>query len=388
MNSHLKFGIEEEYFITELDTRRMAAQPPDASIEACKALMGACFAYEMFQCQIEVASPIFTGMAEAEDYFVAARENLRRTLEPFGLGLLCTGSHPLADWRIQQPNRQDHFLQLFEDYQCVARRSVLSGLHVHVEVPGHLDRVQVMNEVLPWTPLLLALSCSSPFWDGADSGFMSYRQTVCDEWPRMGIPEYFEDEPDYEAYLALLMRTGALRQASECWWGVRPAARYPTLELRMTDACPRLEDALCIASLFRLLVACAIDQPRPGLAYSPASRRILNENRWRAKRYGIHASFIVEGYDRPFSAEQWLFLAQQILGDTASKLRVDSVFLRARKILRDGASADRQRNLYRQALRRSEDVHAALTQVVDQLLMETTQAPCKSEDLQRSVCQS
>ena len=388
MNRQLKFGIEEEYFITDLDTRRMSEQPPSASIEACKEVLGDCFAYEMFQGQIEVASPIFTCMPQAQDYLATARKGLRRTLEPYGLGLLSAGSHPLADWRMQQATEQDHFLQLFEDYQSVARRSLLSGLHVHVEVPSHLDRVQVMNEVLPWTPLLLALSSSSPFWDGADSGFMSYRQTACDEWPRMGIPEFFADEPAYDAYVALLMRTGTIRQASECWWGVRPASRYPTLELRMTDACPRLEDALCIASFFRLLVAHAIDQPRPGLAYSQASRWILKENRWRAKRGGIHASFIVEGYDRPFSAEQWLFLAQQILGDAARTLRVENVFSQARRILRNGTSADRQRNAYERVLRNTGEVHTALSHVVDQLLMETSQEPCISDDLQRAVCES
>lgn len=380
MNRHLKFGIEEEYFITDLDTRRMSEKPSSASIEECKVVMGHCFAYEMFQGQIEVASPIFTCMPEAEEYLVTARKRLRRTLELYGLGLLSAGSHPLADWRMQQATDQAHFLQLFEDYQRVARRSLLSGLHVHVEVPSHLDRVQVMNEVLPWTPLLLALSSSSPFWDGADSGFMSYRQTACDEWPRMGIPELFEDEAAYDAYVALLIRTGTIRQASECWWGLRPASRYPTLELRMTDACPRLEDALCIASFFRLLVAYAIDQSRPGSAYSQKSHWILKENRWRAKRSGAHASFIVEGYDRPFSAEQWLFLAEQILGDAARKLRVENVFSHARRILRNGTSADRQRDVYERVLRSTEDVHAALSQVVDQLLMETSEEPCISDD--------
>jgi carboxylate-amine ligase len=342
----------------------------------------------MFQGQIEVASPIFTSMPQAEDYLATARKGLRRALEPYGLGLLCAGSHPLADWRIQQATGQQHFHQLFDDYQRVARRSLLSGLHVHVEVPSRLDRVQVMNEVLPWTPLLLALSSSSPFWDGADSGFMSYRQTACDEWPRMGIAEYFQDEAAFDAYVALLMRTGAIRQASDCWWGVRPASRYPTLELRMTDACPRLEDSLCIASLFRLLVAHAIDQPRPGLAYSQESRWILMENRWRAKRSGIHASFIVEGYDRPFSAEQWLFQAQQIMGDAARTLRVENVFSQARRILRNGTSADRQRSVYERALRSTGDIHAALSEVVDQLLKETVQAPCMTDDLQRAVCES
>ena len=378
MNTPLRFGIEEEYFITDLDTRHMCEQPPDASIEACKRVTGECFAYEMFQGQIEVASPIFTSIAQAEEYLVTARKRLRCALESFGLGLLCAGSHPLADWRTQQATGQDHFLQLFEDYQCVAQRSLLSGLHVHVEIAGHLDRIQVMNEVLPWMPLLLALSSSSPFWDGADSGFMSYRQTACDEWPRMGVPEFFEDEASYAAYVALLIRTGTIKQTSECWWGVRPAAKYPTLELRMTDACPRLDDALCIASLFRLLVAYAMDQPRPGSAYSQASQWILKENRWRAKRLGIHAAFIVEGYDRPFSAEQWLFLAEQMLGDAARKMHVENVFSQARQILREGTSAERQRTVFKRAIRGGEDVPAALSQVVDHLLMETAQEPCDS----------
>ena len=194
MNPRLNFGIEEEYFITELTTRRMSEQPPGAAIHACESALGACFAYEMFQGQIEVASPIFTRIADAAQYLAHARSTLRRTLEPYGLGLLSAGSHPLADWRTQQPTEQTHFRQLFEDFQRVAQRSVLSGLHVHVEVPVDLDRIRVMNEVLPWVPMLLALSSASPFWDGADSGFMSYRQTACDEWPRMGIPEFIEDQ--------------------------------------------------------------------------------------------------------------------------------------------------------------------------------------------------
>jgi carboxylate-amine ligase len=375
MDLNLKFGIEEEYFITDLSTRRMSAQPTVAAIEACRAALGPCFAYEMFQGQIEVASPVFTCVPEAAQYLATVRRTLRQILEPYGLGLLSVGSHPLAEWRLQQPTQQDHFLQLFEDYQRVARRSLLSGLHVHVEVPGHLDRIRVMNEVLPWTPLLLALSSSSPFWDGADSGFDSYRQTACDEWPRMGIPEYLEDQKAYDAYLSLLIQTGTIRQASDCWWGVRPAARYPTLELRMTDACPRLDDSACIACLFRLLVADAIAQPHPGAAYSPTSRLILQENRWRAKRYGVHASFIVEGYDRPFTLEQWLFRAEQTLGETARELGVELVFARIRQWLRDGTSAQRQRETCQRALRRGEDVGTALSQVVDQLLVETALEP-------------
>lgn len=322
MSRRLNFGIEEEYFLTDLVTRRMPGQPDAQAIEACRAALGQSFAYEMFQGQIEVASPVFSSLPDAADYLATTRSALRRALEPFGLGLLSAGSHPLADWRIQQPTDQAHFHQLFDDYQRVARRSVLSGLHVHVEVPGHLDRIRVMNEVLPWVPLLLALSTSSPFWEGEDSGFMSYRQVACDEWPRMGIPEFFEDQDAFDDYVALMTRTGSIRQPSDCWWSVRPAARFPTLELRITDACPRLDEALCIASLFRLMVADAITQPLPGTKFTRAAYWVLKENRWRAKRYGIHGTFIGKDHEPTISVEQWLTLAQVTFAETAQQLGV------------------------------------------------------------------
>ncbi len=150
--------------------------------------------------------------------------NLAQSLGDFGLGIVCAGSHPLAAWREQTPTVHAHFEQLFEDVQQVARRSVLCGLHVHVQVPEQLDRIAVMNEVSPWLPLLLLLSCSSPFWEGAPSGFMSYRQAACDEWPRMGVPEHFEDWAAYQRCLGLLRRMGVIKADGNGWWGIRPAA--------------------------------------------------------------------------------------------------------------------------------------------------------------------
>lgn len=372
MNGQLKFGIEEEYFVTDLDTRGMPGTLPSLVSDECEAVLGHSFAYEMFQAQIEVASPIFTSIAQAGDYLTHARCELQHTLQRFGLGLLSAGSHPLADWRIQEATYQNHFQQLFEDYQRVARRSLLSGLHVHVEIPHYLDRIQVMNEVLPWIPLLLALSSSSPYWDGGDSGFASYRQTACDEWPRMGVPEFLEDQRAYEAYIAFLISTGSMRSPSDCWWGVRPSARYPTLELRMTDACPRIEDALCIASFFRLIVAYALEQPHPGSSYTAKSRWVLVENRWRAKRYGINAAFLIENVEQPFSMEQWLFMAERVLGRSAHELGVEGVFSQIRRIISEGTSADRQRNVFDNARDCGLSGHQALAKVVDHLLEETT----------------
>lgn len=371
MDEKLKFGMEEEYFVTDLFTRQMPGELSAEVVDQCKAALGQSFAYEMFQVQIEVASPVFTSVPQAADYLDEARGALQDALQPFDLGLLCAGSHPLAQSQTQQATDQPHFRQLFQDYQCVARRSLLSGLHVHVEIPRRLDRIKVMNEVLPWTPLLLALSSSSPYWEGRDSGFASYRQTACDEWPRMGVPEFFEDHFAFNAYIALLLSTGSIKSASECWWGIRPSARYPTLELRMTDACPRLDDALCIASFFRLMIAYAIEQPHPGETYTQKSRWVLLENRWRAKRSGVGAAFIVEGFDRPFTIEQWLGLMEQILGDTARAMGVAGVFAQIRRLISDGTSAQRQRQVYQDEMSRGKGVPEALSHVVDHLLSET-----------------
>ncbi|WP_085686918.1 MULTISPECIES: carboxylate-amine ligase [unclassified Pseudomonas] len=370
MDEGPRFGIEEEYFITDRASRAMVGRPAPEVIRVCRSALGDHFACEMFQGQIEVASPILTYTAQATDYLAGAREALRSCLKPFGLAAISAGSHPLADWRVQTPTDEEHFRQIFQRYGHVARRSVLSGLHVHVEIPGRVDRIRIMNQILPWTPLLLALSCSSPFWDGAVSGFQSFRQTLCDEWPRMGIPPRFADENDYDAHLALLHRIGAITRPEECWWSIRPSARFPTLELRMTDACPRLADAITLASLFRLLVAHALDVEHPGASYSQTSRTVLEENRWRAKASGLRGVFLVEDHAQPVSIAQWLELAERLQGNVARRLNMPDVFDQARRMIATGTSADRQLEILRQACQQNRPLASGLPAVVDHLLEE------------------
>ncbi|KPG69181.1 carboxylate-amine ligase [Pseudomonas libanensis] len=364
----LTFGIEEEYLLTDLHTRCMLAEPSAAVLAACREAIGGGFAYEMFQGQIEAASPVFTTSGEAVDYLATVRGSLADALSEFGLGVVCAGSHPLADWRMQRPTPQVHFQQLFDDIQYVARRSVLCGLHVHVQVPQSLDRIAVMNQVSPWLPLLLLLSCSSPFWDGAPSGFMSYRQAACDEWPRMGVPEHFADWNDYLRYLALLQRMGAIKADGNGWWGIRPAARYPTLELRMTDACPRLADALALATLFRVMVTHACTLERPGAEFSAQARWLLKENRWQAKRYGAAGRFALDDTGAMGSAEQWLQCARQTFAATAEAMGEAQLFDSLQALLRRGNSATEQLQWYTQARAEGADDLECLRYVVDQLL--------------------
>lgn len=337
-----RFGIEEEYFVTDLRSRRMLAEPSERVLEACREAIGAGFAYEMFQGQIEVASPVFEHTAQAHAYLRRVRRDLSQALREFGLGFVCSGTHPLAEWQAQRVTDQPHPRQLFDEFAIVAQRSVLSGLHVHAEIPSGIDRIAVMNEVLPWLPMLLALSVSSPLWQGHPSGYCSYRQVVCDEWPRMGVPEYLADERSFEHYLKLLKSTGALARDANVWWGCRPSLSYPTLELRMTDACPRLNDALVLSGLFRVMIRHACLLSAPGARYSLESHWLLKENRTQARRWGSHGRFVLAADTAPMSLEQWLMLAEQTFSDTARTLGEEDVFARARQMLRLGTSAERQ----------------------------------------------
>jgi carboxylate-amine ligase len=371
MNPGPRFGIEEEYFLTDLDTRKMLAEPSKNLLHECRETVGRSFAYEMFQGQIEVASPVFTSTDQAADFFHNVRSQLNRTLAAHGLGLLCAGTHPLARWREQRATAQPHFDSLFGEYQSVAQRSVLCGLHVHVEVPEDVDRITVMNAVMPWLPLLLLLSCSSPFWEGADSGFMSYRQVVCEGWPRMGLPEHFKDEGEYRRFLALLRRTGAMEADGNGWWGLRPAIRYPTLELRMTDACPRLSETVLLATLFRVMVAFAISAARPCAGHDPATRWLLEENRWQAKRHGAQGRFVMDAEGAVMNARQWLGQARTTFEDTAVRMGEPRLFDQAQAVLLAGNSAERQRACHARASARLFEPALCMQQVVDLLLQES-----------------
>ncbi|MCO7514037.1 carboxylate-amine ligase [Pseudomonas guariconensis] len=360
------FGIEEEYLLVELANGRVLATPSLAVARRCREVMGEYFAEEMFRSQIEVASPVFGNLHEARQFFCDSRQRLGDALAAEGVGLYCAASHPCAQWLRQRARTTPHYRQVFDDYQHVARRSLLSGLHVHVGVPPGCDRMQLINRLLYWLPLLLVLSTSSPLWGGQVTGYMSYRRVISGEWPHTGLPEPLADWAAYQRYRALLERTGSLARDGDFWWAIRPSRRFPTVELRICDACPRLEDALCIAGLFRHLVeSCA----QPHYAPAPLSREvrwITEENYWRAKRHGRHGQFIGVHDEQPVSAEGWLAQLQaQVPVDSADAERA---FIQAQRILREGTSADQQLDCLAQAQGAGLDHRQAVRAVVDQVL--------------------
>jgi glutamate---cysteine ligase / carboxylate-amine ligase len=373
--SGFRYGIEEEFFLVHARTGRLASRMPAGLVREARERLGGAIGPELMQSQVEISSPILSDTEEARQVMSGLRHGLAQVTEQHGLRLLSAGTHPLGAWRGQTETSRHRYRRLVDDFQIIARRNLVCGLHVHAEVPPGVDRVQLMNRIMPWLPLFLALSTSSPFWNRERTGLLSYRQAIYDEWPRTGTPDFFDDQAQYDHFADLLAKNNAIKDAGSLWWAIRPALNYPTLELRIADGCTRLRDTLAIASLFRCLVRSLVRRPDVVPSRSAITRRVIDENRWRAKRFGIGAKFIDEGGGPATTVPEALRQLREACAEDAETLGCHEELANLDRILVDGTSADRQLALYHQ--RREEgDSHArALGHVVDWLLATTAEAP-------------
>jgi carboxylate-amine ligase len=245
-------------------------------------------------------------------------------------------------------------------------------MHVHVEVPDPGARIELMNRFMPYLPLLLALSTSSPFWQAQRTGLMGYRLAAYRELPRAGMPDHFETTAEYDRFIDTLMEARAIEDSSYVWWVVRPSRKYPTLELRVADSCTRLDDTLAIAALYRCLVRRLVLDPALNADLKGASRAIVAENVWRAQRYGIHGSFVDEASRRARPVRDVLADVLALVREDARALGCEAELDLARWIVARGTSADRQLTLYTEAVGRGLSPRDALCEVVDWLCAETT----------------
>lgn len=374
MAATVRFGIEEEFFLTDLDSGAVVRRPPAAFHKAASNVLGDALAHELLQCQVEVKTPILQMSTEAFDSLMAGRRRLVDVAKSFDMGVVAAGTHPLAQWRSQVPTSELRYEELLDDFQIIAQRNLLCGLHVHAEVREGIDRIQLMNRVMRWLPLFLALSVSSPYWARQDTGLMSYRQAAYDEWPRTGIPRLFEDELEYQRYVQILMRARAIPDESYIWWSIRPSSRYPTIELRITDACPRAIDAVCIAELFRAVVlqecldVARGDQIR---LRDGIERLLIEENRWRAKRFGVRAKWLDADSGLNIDLSDCLLQLARHCETAVGELQADWAFDHARRMIAEGTSADRQRRIFGEARAAGLTTTRALRRVVDALVQET-----------------
>ena len=364
MSALYRFGIEEEFFLADATTRgtpRRAVKAFHAAVNARSPVVER----ELLQSQVEVASPPSNDFAETRQVLAELRADLAEVGQEHGILVLASGTHPLARWSRQAHTEAERYDGLIRDLKILGRRNVVCGMHVHVEVPRPEARIDLMNRLLPFTPTLLALSTSSPFWQGQATGLSGYRLSVFGEMPRTGLPDLFADDADYARYVDLMVRSGAIADASFLWWTLRPSTKYPTLELRVADACTRLDDTIAIAALFRCLVRLVDRRPDLNLGQTGASRAIVAENLWRAQRDGVGCAMIdpAIGQAMPFAAHLDGLLT--LIADDAHALGCKAEVEAARKIVSEGTSSDMQAKVFAAARRGSTSEREALRPVVD-----------------------
>jgi glutamate---cysteine ligase / carboxylate-amine ligase len=367
-----RFGIEEEFFVTDAVKRDAARLRLKEFFAACgEHFAGDDVQREMLEPQLEIASPPAVEFSEAWRKLASLRHDLGDIASRFDLSIMAAGTHPLAAWPRQRATPKARYGKLMHDLQMLGSRNMVCGLHVHVEVPDLSARVELMTRMMPFLPLLLALSTSSPFWQAQRTGLMGYRLAAYRELPRTGLPELFESAADYDRYVETLVAARAIDDSSYVWWVIRPSRKHPTLELRIADSCTRLEDGLAIAALYRCLVRRLVRDPKLNAGLSGASRGIAAENCWRAQRYGIHGSFVDEASRSAKPVPEVLEEALALVADDAAALGCAPEAEATREILARGTSADRQLTLHTDALGRGLANRDALTAVVDWLSAET-----------------
>jgi len=344
--SSFQIGIEEEYFLCDAATLQPAMNTPEALFDRRHPRTGASLHREMLQAQIEVASCPHTISQHARDELIELRQMAAEAAADHGLAILASGTHPCADWRKSIHSPKERYRELMDDLQMVGQRNMLCGMHVHVEVPDPDSRIDVMNRMIPYVPLLLALSTSSPFWHSRCTGLKGYRLTAYDELPRTGLPELFRSMQDYEAYVSALVGSGAIPNATHVWWAIRPSDKYPTLELRATDSCTRIADAIDVAMLYRCLVRHLCSHPHVNADLDSVDRGIAVENKWRAQRYGVEATFASPA--GALSVEEMLAATLDGIGPDAEVLGCVDDVNRCREIVRGGSSADAQLRIFAQ----------------------------------------
>lgn len=370
-SSQYRFGVEEEYFLSDQTTRLAVTSVSRAFLAEARGRFPTEVQREMLQSQIEVATPPCNSMGQARDILANLRGELALIAARHGLTVLAAGTHPSAAWLRQRVTSAARYDRIMRDLQMLGSRNQVCGLHVHVEVPDPEARISIMGRMLPYLPLILALSTSSPFWQGHRTGLMGYRLAAYRELPRTGLPEMFADAADHQRYLDIMVSARAIENSSFVWWAIRPSRQLPTLELRVADSCTRVEDSVAIAALYRCLVR-RLDRDRSlnaGMAAS--SRAIVLENLWRAQRYGVHAGLVDEHGPGMQPFEEALERTLALVAEDAEALGCEVELDGLRDIVARGASADSQLAIFDEARARLRDTGKALGAVVDWLVAET-----------------
>jgi carboxylate-amine ligase len=345
MQDEFTIGIEEEYLLVDRDSFALTSAP-DAFMEACKKDLQDQVSPEFLQCQVEIGTKVCKNVAEAREELRHLRRTIARHAEAHNIVPIAASCHPFSDWKNQSFTDKERYANLESELAGVARRMLISGMHVHVGIDEERLRIDLMPQLSYFLPHLLALSTSSPYWQGDDTGLASYRLSVFDNMPRTGLPPSFASWGEYERTTGTLIDLGIIEDTSKIWWDLRPSSNYPTLETRICDVVPRIEDALAIAGLTQAIVRMLMRLRDRNLRWREYDRFLISENRWRAQRYGVTEGLIDfgEGRIRPF--DELLDELIAMLAEDAEALGCLDEICTLRDLVANGTSAARQREVY------------------------------------------
>ena len=368
----ITLGVEEEFFLVDPETRDLVTDPLPAIFEACQRDCGPHrVVHEALRSQIETNTRVCGSVAEVRE---ALRETRRLVVESaarHGVAVMAASSHPFARWQAQLITPRERYERFAVTFQETMRRLLVGGMHVHAGFGDPDSRLRIMTALRRHLPLLHALSTSSPFHAGHETGFKSYRLSIMGAMPRTSLPAPLSSRADYERVVAAYQRMQFIESSSELWWDVRPSLAYPTVEVRICDVCPRLDDAVGIVALYAALVRHLVRLDRRGLLPPDPPTAIIAENRWIAQRYGVLAFFgDVRRGGQVDIADDAARLVDELAAD-ARDLGCEDELRHALDIIRDGSGADRQLDHFRLRRLEGDSEAEALRAVVDLVVAET-----------------
>jgi len=363
MKPSFTLGIEEEYQTVDPETRDLRSHIHAEIIEKGKLILQERVKAEMHQSVVEVGTSVCANIKDAKSELKKLRREMIRLARENGLRLASAATHPFGDWRVQEVTPDDRYKNIVEDMQLVARANLIFGLHVHVGIEDRETAIHMMNHSRYFLPHLLALSTNSPFWLGMETGLKSYRCKVFDKFPRTNMPDYFPSWGEYDNYIKLLIKTNSIDNAKKIWWDIRPHPFFNTIEFRVCDIPMRVDETIALAALIQATVAKLYKLYAANQGFRLYRRSLLMENKWRAARYGLDGKLIDFGKQMEVPErdliEEYLAFVDDVVDELDSRGEVEYIH----EIMKNGAGADRQLQVYRE----TGDMKA----VVDYIIEET-----------------
>lgn len=354
-------GIEEEFQIIDPATRELKSHIQQI-LEEGKMIFKEQVKAEMHQSVVEVGSVICKNIKEANNEVVRLRRDLAEVAAKHGLRIAASGTHPFSRWEDQAITDHPRYLGVVEDMQQVARANLIFGLHVHVGIEDKEAAIHIMNAARYFLPHIYALSTNSPFWKGRNTGFKSYRAKIFDRFPRTGIPDYFSSRGEYEYYVNMLVKTKCIEDASKIWWDIRPHPKYPTLEFRVCDIPMLYQETVALAALIQAVTAKLYKLIKQNLGFRIYRRALINENKWRASRYGLEGKMIDFGKQEEVETKSLIYELLEFVDDVLDELDSREEISFIHKIIEMGTGAKRQLRVFEQ----SNDLSKVVDYIVEQ----------------------